>query len=217
MHIQKKITLLSLVAGAFLTVATGYSAPRNSIKKDTRTTSTPTNLPPGDFARDVGKGLEVATLAGGCFWGMEEIIRKLPGVKETQVGYTGGRTSNPSYREVSSGQTGHAESVQIIFDPKVISFEQLLGFYFRMHDPTTLNQQGNDKGAQYRSAIFYYGSKQSKTAETIRKKVDALGKWKKPIVTEIIAAQAFWKAESEHQDYLQKNPNGYTCHFLRDE
>lgn len=217
MHIQEQITLLSLVAGAFLTVATGYAAPRSSTKKDPQTTSTLTNLPPGDFARDVGKGLEVATLAGGCFWGMEEIIRKLPGVKDTQVGYTGGRTSNPSYREVSSGQTGHAESVQIIFDPKVISFEHLLGFYFRMHDPTTLNQQGNDKGTQYRSAIFYYGLKQSKTAETIRKKVDALGKWKKPIVTEITAAQAFWKAESEHQDYLQKNPNGYTCHFLRDE
>jgi methionine-S-sulfoxide reductase len=217
MRVLKLIILLSLVAGAFVTVTTGYSAPRSSTNKDNRATNTPSSLPPGDFARDPGKGFEVATLAGGCFWGMEEIIRKLPGVKDTQVGYTGGRTSNPSYKEVSSGKTGHAEAIQVIFDPTLISFEQLLGFYFRMHDPTTLNQQGNDKGTQYRSVIFYYGPKQAKTAKSVRTKVDSIGKWKKPIVTEIVAAQPFWRAEAEHQDYLQKNPNGYTCHYLRDE
>jgi methionine-S-sulfoxide reductase len=217
MRVPKLIILLSLVAGAFVTVTSGYSAPRSSNSKINRAANTPSNLPPGDFARDPGKDFEVATLAGGCFWGMEEIIRKLPGVKDTQVGYTGGRTSNPSYKEVSSGKTGHAEAIQVIFDPKLLSFEHLLGFYFRMHDPTTLDQQGNDKGTQYRSAIFYYTETQAKTAQSVRSKLDKLGRWKKPIVTEIAAAQPFWRAELEHQDYLQKNPNGYTCHYLRDE
>lgn len=217
MYRPRQFVVLGIVVAALMTAAAGHPTPRSSNKQISPRANTSTNLPPGDFARDPGDGLEVATFAGGCFWGMEDIIRKLQGVKETQVGYIGGRTSNPSYKEVSSGQTGHAEAVQLIFDPKVISYEQLLGFFFRMHDPTTLNQQGNDKGTQYRSVIIYYGPKQAKAAKAVRTKVDRAGKWKKPIVTEITAAQPFWRAEPEHQGYLQKNPNGYTCHYLRDE
>ena len=177
----------------------------------------PIMLPMGDFAKKSPKGLEVAALAGGCFWGMEEIIRKIPGVVDTQVGYTGGNTSAPSYKEVSSGKTGHAESVQVLFDPKKLSYEDLLTFFFRMHDPTTLNQQGNDKGTQYRSVIFTYGKKQENIARESINKVELKGKWKKPVVTDVVSAGPFWKAEEEHQDYLQKNPNGYTCHYLREE
>jgi peptide methionine sulfoxide reductase msrA/msrB len=160
--------------------------------------------------------LEKATFAGGCFWGMEEILRKIPGVKETIVGYTGGSTSDATYEQVKRGDTGHAESIEVTFDPKKISYEDLLGYFFRMHDPTTLNRQGNDIGTQYRSAIFFHSEEQRKTAERVKEAVDKSGKWKKPIVTQIVPAGKFWKAEDYHQDYLQKNPGGYTCHFLRD-
>jgi peptide methionine sulfoxide reductase msrA/msrB len=160
--------------------------------------------------------LETAVLAGGCFWGVEEIIRGIPGVVETDVGYTGGVTSNPKYEDVKKGKTGHAESIQVKFDPKVLTYEKLLETFFRLHDPTTLNQQGNDKGTQYRSAIFYRSEAQKKTAEAVRARVDASGKWKKKIVTEIVPAATFYSAEEYHQDYLQKNPGGYTCHYLRD-
>lgn len=173
--------------------------------------------PNGDFSKNPPKNLEVSTLAGGCFWGMEEIIRKIPGVVDTQVGYSGGSTSAPSYTEVSSGKTGHAESVQVLFEPKVLGYEKLLSFFFRLHDPTTLNQQGNDKGTQYRSVIFTYNKKQENIARQTIKRINKKGTWKKTIVTEIIPAGPFWPAEPEHQDYLQKNPNGYTCHYLRDE
>jgi peptide methionine sulfoxide reductase msrA/msrB len=159
---------------------------------------------------------EKATLAGGCFWGMEEIIRKIPGVLETVVGYTGGTTANPDYKSICTGTTGHAEAVEITFDPEKISYEQILGYFFRMHDPTTLNRQHNDVGTQYRSAIFYHSEEQKITAEAVKQKVDKSGKWKKPIVTEIVKASQFYVAEPYHQDYLQKNPNGYNCHFLRD-
>jgi peptide methionine sulfoxide reductase msrA/msrB len=159
---------------------------------------------------------EVATLAGGCFWGMEEILRKIPGVLETTVGYTGGTTENPTYKEVCTGRTGHAEAVQILFDPARLSYEELLGYFFRMHDPTTLNRQHNDVGTQYRSAIFYHSEEQRQTAEKVKARVNASGKWKRPIVTEITKAGKFWPAEDYHQDYLQKNPNGYNCHYLRD-
>jgi peptide methionine sulfoxide reductase msrA/msrB len=159
---------------------------------------------------------ETATFAGGCFWGMEEIIRKLPGVIETKVGYTGGATKNPTYKQVCTGTTGHAEAVEITFDPEKTNYEQLLKFFFRMHDPTTLNQQHNDRGTQYRSAIFYHNDDQKKTAERVKQEVDKSGKWKKPIVTEITAASEFYDAEDYHQDYLLKNPGGYNCHFLRD-
>src|SRR5437867_324713 len=159
---------------------------------------------------------EVAVLAGGCFWGMEEILRGIPGVVETIVGYTGGTTSNATYDDVHTGKTGHAESVRIVFDPDRLSYEDLLGWFFRMHDPTTPNRQGNDVGTQYRSAIFYENDEQKRTAEKVKARVDASGKWKRPITTEIVAATEFWPAEDYHQNYLQKHPGGYTCHYLRD-
>lgn len=162
------------------------------------------------------KQTELATLAGGCFWGMEELLRALPGVEETTVGYTGGETSGPTYEDVKKGNTGHAESVQIVFDPGKISYEKILLFFFRMHDPTTTNRQGNDLGAQYRSVIFYHSPEQKTVAEAVKIRVDKSGKWKRPVVTEIVPAKPFYPAENYHQKYLQKNPGGYTCHYLRD-
>lgn len=159
---------------------------------------------------------ETATLAGGCFWGMEEIIRGIPGVMETSVGYTGGATANPDYKQVCTGATGHAEAIQIAFDPSKLSFRDLLGYFFRMHDPTTLNRQHNDIGTQYRSAIFYHGEAQKETALKVKEEVERSGRWKRPIVTEITEAGRFYAAEDYHQDYLQKNPGGYNCHVLRD-
>jgi methionine-S-sulfoxide reductase/methionine-R-sulfoxide reductase len=155
---------------------------------------------------------EIAILAGGCFWGMEDLIRQQPGVVFTDVGYTGGSVANATYER----HTGHAEAVRIKFDPKKTSYEEILRFFFRIHDPTTLNRQGNDVGTSYRSAIFYLDDRQKEIAERVKKEVDASGKWKKPIVTEITAASDYWVAEDYHQDYLQKNPGGYTCHFVRD-
>ena len=160
---------------------------------------------------------EVATLAGGCFWGMEDILRKVPGILSTRVGYTGGGLKDPKYGDVHQGSTGHAESVEVTFDPSVISYEQLLEkYFFRMHDPTTLNRQGNDTGTQYRSAIFYHSEAQRRTAVLVKERVDKSGRWKGPLTTEITAAGPFYLAEEYHQDYLEKNPGGYTCHFLRD-
>ncbi len=159
---------------------------------------------------------EIATLAGGCFWGMEDLIRAIPGVTNTTVGYTGGVIENPNYNIVKLGTSNHAESVEVEFDPSKISYAEILIYFFRMHDPTTLNQQGNDKGTQYRSAIFVHSEEQKKTAEEVIKKVTASGKWKKPVVTQILPATKFYPAEDYHQDYLKKNPGGYTCHWLRD-
>jgi peptide methionine sulfoxide reductase msrA/msrB len=159
---------------------------------------------------------EVATLAGGCFWGVQELIRKLPGVISSTVGYTGGTTANPRYEDVHTGRTGHSEAVQIVFDPRQISYESILRYFFRLHDPTTLNRQGNDMGSQYRSAIFWNSDEQRRTAERVKADVDASGKWEKKVVTEIVKASPFYPAEDYHQDYLQKNPGGYTCHYLRD-
>lgn len=159
--------------------------------------------------------LETATLAGGCFWGMEEIIRNIPGVIKTTVGYTGGKVENPNYEIVKLGTSNHAESVQIEFDANKLSFTELLGFFFRMHDPTTLNQQGNDKGTQYRSVIFYHSKEQKQLAFETIKKINDSKKWPRPIVTEVVEVSKFYPAEDYHQDYLQKNPNGYTCHWLR--
>jgi methionine-S-sulfoxide reductase len=147
---------------------------------------------------------------------MEEILRKIPGVTKTLVGYTGGVVPDPTYEMVCSHNTGHAEAVQIIFDPSKLSYAQLLGYFFRMHDPTTLNQQENDVGSQYRSGIFYTSDEQRKIAERVKAEVDKSGKWSKPVVTEITRASEFYPAEEYHQDYLQKNPRGYNCHFLRD-
>jgi len=161
--------------------------------------------------------LETAVLAGGCFWGMEDILRKVPGVIDTEVGYAGGTTERPVYEQVKTGRTGHAESIRVIFDPNKLSFADLLEqWFFRMHDPTTANRQGNDVGTQYRSAIFVSSLEQRQTAEEVKARVNASGKWKKPIVTEIVDAGEFTPAEDYHQDYLEKHRGGYTCHFLRD-
>jgi peptide methionine sulfoxide reductase msrA/msrB len=162
------------------------------------------------------KNVEVATLAGGCFWGMQELLRQQPGVISTVAGYTGGTMATPHYEDVKSGRTGHAESVEIKFDPTKTSYEDILRFFFRMHDPTTLDRQGNDVGSQYRSAIFYHSMEQKRTAEKVKAELDKSGKWKKPIVTEIVPSRPFYPAEEYHQDYLQKHPDGYTCHWVRD-
>ena len=159
---------------------------------------------------------EVATLAAGCFWGVEELIRNIPGVLTTLVGYTGVTTSGPTYETVKLGKTGHAEAIQIEFDPKQLSFEQLLGHFFRLHDPTTSNRQGNDVGTQYRSAIFFHSERQREVAEKAKGEVDRSGKWKRKVVTEIVPAEPFYPAEEYHQKYLLKNPGGYTCHYYRD-
>ncbi|MGZ5444129.1 MAG: bifunctional methionine sulfoxide reductase B/A protein [Thermoanaerobaculia bacterium] len=154
---------------------------------------------------------QVATLAGGCFWGVEELIRKMPGVVDTEVGYTGGSVKNATYRN----HEGHAEAIRITFDPAKISYEDILEFFFKIHDPTTLNRQGNDVGTSYRSAIFVHNDEQRKVAEQVKSKVEKSGAWKRPVVTEIAGAKEFWSAEDYHQDYLQKNPGGYTCHYVR--
>jgi methionine-S-sulfoxide reductase len=159
--------------------------------------------------------LETATFAAGCFWGTEEFFRKIPGVVATRVGYTGGNLSNPKYEDTQDGKSGHAESVEIQFDPKKVSYEHLLDQFFKMHDPTTKDRQGNDIGSQYRSAIFYHDDKQKQQALAFKVKVEKSGAWKKPIVTEISAAQIFWPAEEHHQKYLVKNPHGYDNHYLR--
>jgi peptide methionine sulfoxide reductase msrA/msrB len=175
--------------------------------------------PGKDSGKDTGKATgmrSAAVLAGGCFWGMEDILRDIPGVVETEVGYAGGTTPDATYERVRTGKTGHAEAVRVVFDPERLSYEELLGYFFRMHDPTTRNQQGNDRGTQYRSIIFYADEDQRKVAEAVKARVDASGKWKRPIVTEIVPASDFWSAEDYHQDYLEKHPGGYTCHFLRD-
>ncbi len=160
--------------------------------------------------------VETAVLAGGCFWGMEEILRKIPGVISTRVGYTGGTIPNPTYKQVCTGITGHAEAIEINFNPDKITFEGVLDYFFRMHDPTTKNRQHNDVGTQYRSAIFYKGEKQRAAATAVLKKFDQSGRFKKPVVTEIVEATTFWPAEDYHQAYLQKNPGGYNCHVLVD-
>jgi peptide methionine sulfoxide reductase msrA/msrB len=161
------------------------------------------------------KHWKLATMAGGCFWGMEELLRTIPGVIETQVGYAGGGSSGVGYEEVKKGDTGHAETVQILFDPKKVSYEDLLIRFFKMHDPTTLNRQGNDVGTQYRSVIFYHDEEQRHAAETVKQRVDKSGKWGKPVITQIVPVKNFVRAEEYHQKYLAKHPNGYTCHYIR--
>lgn len=158
---------------------------------------------------------EVATLAGGCFWGMEDLIRKIPGVIHVEVGYTGGKIENAVYEQVKTGKTGHAESVRIEFDPKKLSYENLLLQFFKMHDPTTKNQQGNDIGTQYRSAIFYHSPKQRDAAKRVILRVEKSNAWGAPVTTEVTPVGKWWKAEEYHQDYLVKNPGGYTCHYIR--
>jgi peptide-methionine (S)-S-oxide reductase len=154
---------------------------------------------------------ERAVLAGGCFWGVQQLIRRMPGVISTRVGYSGGEVDHATYRNHGN----HAEAVEIIFDPEKISFRELLEFFFQIHDPSTLNRQGNDKGASYRSAIFYTSEAQREIAEDTIADVDASGIWPGKVVTEVTPVSAFWEAEPEHQDYLERIPNGYTCHFVR--
>jgi peptide-methionine (S)-S-oxide reductase len=155
--------------------------------------------------------IEKAILAGGCFWGVEELIRDLPGVIDTVVGYTGGDVKNATYRNHGN----HAEGIAVTFDSDILSYRSLLEFFFQIHDPTTRNRQGNDRGPSYRSAIFYLDEQQRKVAEEVISDVTASKKWPGPIVTEVVPAGDFWDAEVEHQDYLQKHPGGYTCHYIR--
>ena len=152
-----------------------------------------------------------AVLAGGCFWGMQDLIRRQPGVLRTRVGYTGGHVANATYRN----HAGHAEAIEIIFDPAKTSFRQILEFFFQIHDPTTLNRQGNDLGTSYRSAIFYVDDEQRRIADDTIADVEASGLWPGKVVTEVAKVSDFWQAEPEHQDYLERIPNGYTCHFIR--
>jgi len=154
---------------------------------------------------------EKAILAGGCFWGAQQLLRRRPGIISTRVGYSGGETPNATYRHHGN----HAESVEIVFDPAVISYRDLLEFFFQIHDPSTRDRQGNDVGVSYRSAIFYTSDEQKQVAEDTIADVDASGIWPGTVVTEVTAAGPFWEAEDEHQDYLEKYPSGYTCHFVR--
>ena len=159
----------------------------------------------------MGMMTERAVLAGGCFWGMQDLIRKLRGVISTRVGYTGGDVRNATYRNHGT----HAEAIEIIFDPQLTSFRELLEFFFQIHDPTTLNRQGNDIGLSYRSAIFYTTPEQEKIARDTIADVDASDLWPGRVTTELAAVGDFWEAEPEHQDYLERYPDGYTCHFVR--
>lgn len=154
---------------------------------------------------------ERAVLAGGCFWGVQDLLRKYPGVVATRVGYSGGDVKNATYRNHGT----HAEAIEIIFDPAKISYRQLLEFFFQIHDPTTLNRQGNDRGTSYRSAIFYTTPEQESIARDTIADVEASGIWPGKVTTEVAPVGDFWEAEAEHQDYLERYPNGYTCHFIR--
>jgi peptide-methionine (S)-S-oxide reductase len=154
---------------------------------------------------------ERAVFAGGCFWGMQDLIRSLPGVIKMRVGYTGGKVANATYRN----HEGHAEAIEIIFDPQQLTYRRLLEFFFQIHDPTTLNRQGNDTGTSYRSAIFFTTDEQKRIAEDTIADVNASELWPGRVVTEVVPAGEFWEAEPEHQDYLERIPNGYTCHFIR--
>ncbi|NYE61605.1 peptide-methionine (S)-S-oxide reductase [Duganella sp. 1224] len=154
---------------------------------------------------------EKAILAGGCFWGMQDLIRKMPGVVSTRVGYSGGDVDNATYRNHGT----HAEAIEIVFDPAVLSYRKILEFFFQIHDPSTPNRQGNDIGMSYRSAIFYVNDEQKAVAEDTIADVNASGLWPGKVVTEVAPAGPFWQAEPEHQDYLERIPNGYTCHYVR--
>jgi methionine-S-sulfoxide reductase len=202
----KRVAYLSLSALSVLAVLSVSCEPAKS--------SPPKVVKP---AIDPKGPREVAIVAGGCFWGMEKVMREAPGVVSIEVGYAGGKSTNVSYEDVSEGDTDHAESVRIVFDPNQISYEDLLAhWYFRGHDPTTLDRQGNDVGTQYRSEIFTTSDAQRKTAEAVKARVDQAGKWKRPVVTRIEPATTWVRAEEYHQDYLIKHPDGYNDHWLRD-
>jgi methionine-S-sulfoxide reductase len=157
-----------------------------------------------------------AVVAGGCFWGVEELIRQVPGIIDTEVGYTGGQTQAPTYETVKTGRTGHAEAVRITYDANKVSYRQMLEMFFRLHDPTTVDRQGNDTGSQYRSAIFVSDSEEERVARETIAAEEASGRWSRPVVTKVEPLKEFFPAESYHQDYLQKNPGGYNCHYWRE-
>lgn len=159
---------------------------------------------------------KITLLAGGCFWGMQDLFRKLPGVIKTRVGYAGGETPDPTYEQVSGGRTGHAEAIQISYDPSRISYSEVLEFFFRIHDPTTPNRQGNDIGTQYRSVIFAADDEQKRRAEEAIKAAEKSGRWKDPVATQILGPMPFYEAEDYHQDYLETHPGGYSCHWVRE-
>jgi methionine-S-sulfoxide reductase len=211
--VQAMFKLLMPALALFAVGANAQGIPQN--KNSARMDIKP-SVPVAAATTNAAAKREVATLAGGCFWGMEEVLRKIPGVLDTRVGYTGGSIPNPTYKLICTGITGHAEALEIGFDPTKITYEEILLTFFRMHDPTTLNQQHNDRGTQYRSAIFYHTDEQKQTAERVKARVDKSGKWKKPVVTEITKATQFYVAEDYHQKYLIKNPGGYNCHALLD-
>jgi peptide-methionine (S)-S-oxide reductase len=167
------------------------------------------------LAAEKEDGMEKAVFGGGCFWGVESLFQELDGVVDTTVGYAGGTTENPTYKEVCYENTGHAEVIEIVFDPAKVSYEELLAYFWRLHDPTTVNRQGPDVGTQYRSVIFYYSPEQKAAAEKV--KVEAQKKWKRPIVTEIVEGPTFYPAEAYHQDYFKNKGGHHTgCHYLRD-
>lgn len=156
-----------------------------------------------------------AIFAGGCFWGMQDLFRRHPGVLRTRVGYTGGALEDPAYEDIRTGATGHAEALEVIFDPELTSYETLVKFFFQLHDPTTKNRQGNDVGSQYRSAIFFLDAEQEQTAHQVMEALDKAGIYAAPIQTEVVPFSVFYEAEAFHQDYLERNPGGYTCHWVR--
>lgn len=197
---MKQFIALALIG--FLTIG-------STLKEQTMTQTDKTNTVQDDQ-------IEVATLAGGCFWCLEPIFEELKGVENVVVGYSGGDVENPSYQQVCTGTTGHAESVQIRFNPAVITYADLLRIFFTVHDPTTLNRQGADVGTQYRSAIFYHNEQQKETAENVIKELEDEGVWKNPIVTEVIKFNTFYKAEKYHQEYYEKNPNQAYCRIVID-
>lgn len=209
-------TLILIAAGLTAAILlarsrTGTDAPSGDVVSNASKTMNSSQTNPSTDSKR-----ETAILAGGCFWGMEEILRSIPGVLETSVGYIGGETEAPSYKQVCTGNTGHAEAVRIVFDPARLTYEALLGYFFRMHDPTTLNRQHNDVGTQYRSAIFFTSEEQKAVAAQVKEATGKSGRFKRPIVTEISPATPFFTAEEYHQKYLVKNPGGYNCHILRD-
>jgi peptide methionine sulfoxide reductase msrA/msrB len=212
------LALLALLALSLVACTAGRGNEATAEAATSALAREPAAVAPGSEAAAPAKGSrETAILAGGCFWGMEDILRGIPGVIDTKVGYSGGALKDPTYEDVSGGASGHAESVRVVFDPAKISYADLLEkWFFRMHDPTTLNRQGNDVGTQYRSAIFVTSPEQRKIAEEVKERVAKSGKWKDPIVTEITEAGPFTPAEEYHQKYLVKNPGGYTCHYMRD-
>ncbi|QDS93670.1 Peptide methionine sulfoxide reductase MsrA 3 [Roseimaritima multifibrata] len=199
------VALAVLGGGIVLAIGNG-DPPAKPANRETKTAVVAETTEKGEKPMN-----ERAVLAGGCFWGMQDLIRKLPGVVSTRVGYTGGDVPNATYRNHGN----HAEAIEVVFDPAKTNYRKLLEFFFQVHDPTTVNRQGNDRGASYRSAIYYTTDEQKAIALDTIKDVDASGLWPGKVVTEVEAASDFWEAEPEHQDYLQRIPNGYTCHFVR--